>query len=87
MEVLLALATIVVVALGLAHAPGRWRRAPAQTSSRPREREFLAVCSRCAEIVEADSGTERCPACGTLLVVRRRIVDRRADRTHSHASR
>ena len=87
MEVLLALATIVVIALGLAHAPGRWRRAPAQTSSRPREREFLAVCSRCAEIVEADSGTERCPACGTLLVVRRRIVDRRADRARSHSSR
>jgi rRNA maturation endonuclease Nob1 len=45
------------------------------------------VCSRCAEIVEADAGTERCPACGATLAVRRRIVDRRAERTRSHASR
>ena len=87
MEVVLALATILVIALGLAHAPGRWRRPRPQSPSRPREREFLAVCSRCAEIVEADGGTERCPACGTLLVVRRRIVDRRADRTRSPVSR
>jgi uncharacterized paraquat-inducible protein A len=87
MEVVLALATIVVIALGLAHAPGRWRRSPAQISSRPRERDFLAVCSRCAEIVEADAGTERCPACGATLAVRRRIVDRRAGRTRSPASR
>lgn len=87
MEVVLGLATIVVIALGLAHAPGRWRRPPAPTRSRPRERDFLAVCSRCAEIVEADAGTERCPACGATLAVRRRIVDRRADRTRSPVSR
>jgi uncharacterized paraquat-inducible protein A len=87
MEVLLALATIVVIALGLAHAPGRWRRPRPRPPSRPREREFLAVCSRCAEIVEADSGTERCPACHSLLVVRRRIVDRRAERERAPASR
>ena len=35
MEVLLALATVVVIALGLAHAPGRWRRSPAQTLVAP----------------------------------------------------
>ena len=87
MEVVLGLATIVVIALGLAHAPGRWRRPPAPTRSRLRERDFLAVCSRCAEIVEADAGTERCPACGATLAVRRRIVDRRADRAQSPASR
>jgi uncharacterized paraquat-inducible protein A len=87
MEFVLALATLLVIALGLAHAPGRWRRPRTRPQRRPRESEFLAVCSRCAEIVEADAGTERCPACGATLAVRRRIVDRRAERTRSHASR
>jgi uncharacterized paraquat-inducible protein A len=87
MEVVLALATVLVVALGLAHAPGRWRRPRARAPRRVPEREFLAVCSRCAEIVEADAGTERCPACGTALAMRRRIVDRRGDRPRSTVSR
>jgi uncharacterized paraquat-inducible protein A len=87
MEVVLALATLLVIALALAHAPGRWRRPRTRPVQRAREREFLAVCSRCAEIVEADAGTERCPACGTALAMRRRIVDRRATPSRARVPR
>jgi uncharacterized paraquat-inducible protein A len=79
MEFVLALATVLLVALGLAYAPGRWRRAQPRPVTRPRDHEFLAVCSRCAEIVEADAGTEDCPGCGAVLTMRRRIVDRRSE--------
>jgi len=78
MEVVLALGTVLLVALGLAYAPGRWRR-PHRPAVRPRDHEYFGVCSGCAEIVEADAGTERCPGCGAVLTMRRRIVDRRAE--------
>jgi predicted RNA-binding Zn-ribbon protein involved in translation (DUF1610 family) len=97
-EILLGLATIVVFALALAVAPGRWRRprphqpamgwAGAQpTRSRPRGATFLGVCGSCAEIVEGDARTERCPACGSELVVRQRIVSRRRERSRATAGR
>jgi hypothetical protein len=100
-EVLLALATIVVFALALALAPGRWRRPRTQqpaigwagsAPTRKRRRNqpspaFLGVCGGCAEIVEGDDRTERCPACGAELVVRRRIVSRRRDRSEAAAGR
>ena len=101
MEIVLALATFVVFALALALAPGRWRRSRPQqpamgwAGSPPapsRQRRvtgatFLGVCGRCAEIVEGDARTEHCPACGAELVVRRRIVSRRRERTRAAAGR
>jgi predicted RNA-binding Zn-ribbon protein involved in translation (DUF1610 family) len=101
-EIVLALATFVVFALALALAPGRWRRPrqhqaaagwagspPAsRAGSRPAARPtFLGVCGRCAEIVEGDASTHRCPACGAELVVRQRIVSRRRERSRATAGR
>ena len=82
MEILLALATVVVVALALAVAPGRWQRTSVRRS-RPIASGgsgFLGVCASCAEIVEAGAGAEHCPACGGPLAVRQRIVDTRRAR-------
>ena len=100
MEIVLALATFVVFALALALAPGRWRRSrsqlpamgwaggqPSRPRARPRGATFLGVGGSCAEIVEGDARTERCPACGAELVVRQRIVSRRRERSHAAAGR
>jgi predicted RNA-binding Zn-ribbon protein involved in translation (DUF1610 family) len=88
MEILLGLATMVVIALALALAPGRWRRARpvARRTARPRA-SFLGVCGSCAEIIEADARVERCPTCGAELVVRQRIVEERRDRSRAPATR
>jgi predicted RNA-binding Zn-ribbon protein involved in translation (DUF1610 family) len=81
MEILLALGTVIVVALALALAPGRWRRPPgARPARRPGGAAFLGVCGSCLEIVETTVPVERCPACGARLVARQRIVDRRSPR-------
>jgi hypothetical protein len=79
MVLLLLLATLMVVALALALAPGRWRRKPPPRRAASGGSGFLGVCASCAEIVE--SGSARgCPSCGEPLAVRQRIVDARRER-------
>jgi uncharacterized paraquat-inducible protein A len=86
MDVAVVLLTVIAAAAVLAVAPARRSRRRARLSlpRRPagesRAGGFLAVCRECLEMVEGDSQTTHCPACGAALVVRQRIVDQRPRR-------